>query len=134
MQLCTSFSIFCYFQTYIIYKEFCHPGYNTMQSMESQPAFQSSMSPQSSGEEQTKQVTSMLHAGYLKMTLTCSLETSVNSNGLHSIISQKIDLFVTTAVRTSSPALCNTSLPIFFQIKETICYSQWSVIFCMNFI
>jgi hypothetical protein len=36
---------------------------------------------------------------------TCSTKTLVTFNGLHSIMSQKIELFITTAVRTSNPFL-----------------------------
>jgi hypothetical protein len=37
----------------------------------------------------------------LKMEQTCSSEMSVDFNRLHSIVSQKIELFITTAVTTS---------------------------------
>jgi hypothetical protein len=37
------------------------------------------------------------------MEVICSSETSVAFNGLRSVISQKIILFITTAVRTSDP-------------------------------
>jgi hypothetical protein len=40
----------------------------------------------------------------LKIEATCSSETSVTFNELHSVISQKMELFITTAVRTSDPA------------------------------
>jgi hypothetical protein len=38
----------------------------------------------------------------LKMEAICSSETSVD-NGIHGVISQKMELFITTAVRTSNP-------------------------------
>jgi hypothetical protein len=36
------------------------------------------------------------------MDAICSSETSVDLNGLHGVISQKMTLFITTAVRTSN--------------------------------
>jgi hypothetical protein len=36
---------------------------------------------------------------------TCSSKTLVAFNGLHCVISQKIELFITIAVRTSNPVL-----------------------------
>jgi hypothetical protein len=37
------------------------------------------------------------------MEAICSSETSVDFNGLHGVISQKIELLITTALRTSNP-------------------------------
>jgi hypothetical protein len=37
------------------------------------------------------------------MEATCSSKRSINFNGLHGVISQKIGLFITTAVITSNP-------------------------------
>jgi hypothetical protein len=37
------------------------------------------------------------------MEATCCFETSDNFYGLHGVLSQKIELFITTAVRTSNP-------------------------------
>jgi hypothetical protein len=37
------------------------------------------------------------------MGATYSSETSVDFNGLHVVVSQNIELFITTAVRTSNP-------------------------------
>jgi hypothetical protein len=41
----------------------------------------------------------------LKMKATSSSETWVDFNGLHGVISQKIELFITTAVRTSDATI-----------------------------
>jgi hypothetical protein len=38
------------------------------------------------------------------MEATCSSETSADLNGIHGVISQKAELFLTTDVRTSNPA------------------------------
>jgi hypothetical protein len=38
----------------------------------------------------------------MKMEATCSSETSVDLNSLNGVISQKIKIFMTNAVRTSS--------------------------------
>jgi hypothetical protein len=46
-------------------------------------------------------VASRAYSSTLKMEAICSSETSVDVNGLHGVISQKIVLFITTAVRTS---------------------------------
>jgi hypothetical protein len=49
-------------------------------------------------------VSFLAYSSTLKMEVTCSSETSVSTfSGLHGIISQKIELFITTAVRTSNP-------------------------------
>jgi hypothetical protein len=55
------------------------------------------------------------HAGFLlnlffstlKMEATCCSETSVDTNGLYNVISQKTVLLITTAVRTSNPTNVN---------------------------
>jgi hypothetical protein len=41
----------------------------------------------------------------LKIEATCSLDHWSTFNGLHGIISQKPELFITTALRTSSPTV-----------------------------
>jgi hypothetical protein len=43
------------------------------------------------------------YSSALKMETMCSPQTSVDFNGLHGILSQKIDLSITTTVRTSNP-------------------------------
>jgi hypothetical protein len=50
-----------------------------------------------------KQVASRAYYSTLKMEAACSSGTSVTFNGLHGDISQKIELFITTAVETSNP-------------------------------
>jgi hypothetical protein len=47
----------------------------------------------------------LAYSSVLKMVETCSSETSVNFNKLHGIIFQKIELYITTAVRTLNPVL-----------------------------
>jgi hypothetical protein len=46
------------------------------------------------------------------MVAACYSEISVIFNGLHGVISQKIEVFVTTAVRTSTPTNINYLLPL----------------------
>jgi hypothetical protein len=41
----------------------------------------------------------------LKMVVACSSKMSLTLNGLHRFISQRIEVFVTTAVTTSNPTL-----------------------------
>jgi hypothetical protein len=45
----------------------------------------------------------LAYSSTLKMEASCSSETSLTFNGLHGIISQEIELSITTAVRTSHP-------------------------------
>jgi hypothetical protein len=44
-----------------------------------------------------------LTSSALKMEAICFSETSWTLNGLHGVISQKMVLFITTAVKTSNP-------------------------------
>jgi hypothetical protein len=47
-------------------------------------------------------VSCLAYSSTLKMEATCFSETSVDFQGLHGVIFQKIELFITTAVRTSN--------------------------------
>jgi hypothetical protein len=55
-------------------------------------------------ETNMKQVASrpLAYSSTLKMEATCSVGTSLNFDGLHNVISQKMELFITTTVRTSN--------------------------------
>jgi hypothetical protein len=56
-------------------------------------------------EEYAMQETSVRADGkqsILKMEVTCSSEKSVDLNGLHVVISQNIEFFITTSVRISN--------------------------------
>jgi hypothetical protein len=48
------------------------------------------------------------------MEAICSSETSVALMGLHGIISRKIELFITTTVRTSYPELTELKQFLYF--------------------
>jgi hypothetical protein len=48
-------------------------------------------------------VSSLAYSLALKMKATFSSEMSMTFNRLHGVISQNIELFITTAVRTSNP-------------------------------
>jgi hypothetical protein len=48
-------------------------------------------------------VSCLAYYSTLKIEATCSFEKSVAFNELCGVISQKIELFITTAVRTSNP-------------------------------
>jgi hypothetical protein len=67
--------------------------------------FRKNMSPPSSwsnNKRGKKPANSCLaHSSSLQMKATCSCEKSVDYQRLHDAISQKIELFITTAVRTS---------------------------------
>jgi hypothetical protein len=58
----------------------------------------------------------LAYSSTLKMEATYSSETSIDFQDVHGVISQKIDLFLTTAVRTSNPIYhiysCNVLLRI----------------------
>jgi hypothetical protein len=69
-----------------VYEEYCLLGYNAVQPIESEPTFRRNISEYSST---------------LKMEAICYSEVSLDI--LHGSISQKIVLFITTAVRTSNP-------------------------------
>jgi hypothetical protein len=43
------------------------------------------------------------YASHLKMDMTCSSESSIDFQHIIGIISQKTELFITTALRTSDP-------------------------------
>jgi hypothetical protein len=45
---------------------------------------------------------------FMPVQAVCSSETSVDFNGLHGVISQKLELFITAAVRTSNPTSMHT--------------------------
>jgi hypothetical protein len=59
-------------------------------------------SKKSAGSKQSL-VSCLAYSLTLNIEVTCSSEMVVNFNGLHSIISQQIEVFITTGVRTSSP-------------------------------
>jgi hypothetical protein len=66
------------------------------------------MSPQPSGQKisQARNRHEMVsNVSPLKMVAACSSETSVGFQGLHSCVSQKIELLITTAVRNSKPTV-----------------------------
>jgi hypothetical protein len=75
-------------------------GYNALKSVESQPAFRRNISPPSSGLK-NKRTRNQRES-------TCRyvpLKPRLTFNVLHGVISQKTVLFITTAVRTSNPAI-----------------------------
>jgi hypothetical protein len=47
----------------------------------------------------------------MEMEAICSSETLVD-NGLHGVISQKMVVFITTAVKTSNPTIVSLSSPV----------------------
>jgi hypothetical protein len=68
------------------------------------------MSPPSSESKTYQETRNQREAGSkqssaccLKMEVTCFSETSVEFNGVHCVMSQKIALFITTAVGRSNP-------------------------------
>jgi hypothetical protein len=52
----------------------------------------------------------------LKIDARCSSETPVGLNGIHGVISQKTELFIPTAVRTSNP----TYVILLFEQQKTV--------------
>jgi hypothetical protein len=55
------------------------------------------------------------YSSTLKMEATCSSETSVHLNALHTVTTQKIEVFLTTAVKTSRP---RTKLSVLYGEEE----------------
>jgi hypothetical protein len=76
------------------YEDFYLRGYNTVQSVESQLTFRRNMSPPPSGSKSNQARTSVKQVA-----------STVCFNELHGDIFQKIELFITTAVRTSNPTI-----------------------------
>jgi hypothetical protein len=56
------------------------------------------------------------------MEAICSSETLVDFNGLLSVISQKVLLFITTAVRTSNPTISGIFISVEFPLTGTVHY------------
>jgi hypothetical protein len=77
-------------------EEFQLLGYNPVQSVESQRTFRSNMSPPSSGMKSKPTLQPGIWGGRL-----VPAKRLFTFNGLHRIISQKIEIFTTTATRTS---------------------------------
>jgi hypothetical protein len=92
--------------------------YNAVQSVENKQTFQKNMSPPTSpsknktSDEQMLSrcralldtcfipVSCLVYTSIVKIGAICSSETSVYFNGLHVVILQEPELFITTAVRT----------------------------------
>jgi hypothetical protein len=74
-------------KTCLIIEEFYLLGYGAMSSIESQPTFLEVVPP----------------------------KRWMTFNGLHGVISQKIELFITTAVRTSNLTLTSSSSGVSFE-------------------
>jgi hypothetical protein len=82
--------------------------YNAVYSVESQPTFRRNTSLLATC---FTLVSCLDYSATLNMEATCSSETSVDFHGLHGVISQKMELFITTAMKTSDPTtLMTTSL------------------------
>jgi hypothetical protein len=126
------------------YEDFCLLGYNAVHFVESKLTFQKNMSPPSSGSKNKprKQMTSKMvscfaYASTLKMDATCSSVTQLSFNGLHGVISYKIEpsfeenifrkcckTFIIIQVHTRTYIQCDSKLlsvfswPVIFKSEE----------------
>jgi hypothetical protein len=92
--------------------ELYHLGQNVVQSVESQPTVRRNVSPLSSGSKNKQRLCSLPALCWLFAWLILRSSrwrrrippnNQLTFNGLHGVISQKIELFIATAVRASNP-------------------------------
>jgi hypothetical protein len=62
----------------------------------------------------------LAYSSTLKMEATCFSEIRFTFNGLHGVISQKIELFITTAVRASDTAWL--MIYLLYRMDTAVCY------------
>jgi hypothetical protein len=97
----------------LIKREFSILWYNAMWYVESRPTFQRNMSQAASKASKLclpprlTLLSFLAYSSTLKMEATCSSETWINFQRTTRFISQKIELFIPPAVRTSNPTDTN---------------------------
>jgi hypothetical protein len=83
-------------------EQFCLVGYNAVNSIESQPTIRRDISPLCLAPAFILLLCSA-YSSPLMMEVIRYTKISVDFNGLHDVLCQNTALFVTTAVKTSSP-------------------------------